>query len=160
MKKIYAMKKILLLSFGLALIMIGCKKDNDTTSTAQINSVTLKSWPTNDSLGIAWDSASSPDIYLELLDANLIEVSNDPLDDTTFVDATGSVLRYELITPYRLASPESNYYIDVLDDDTIDSDDNMGKVMFNLGNYPNHPSSITLEDSTVGVTVEVGLQWL
>ncbi len=154
------MKKFLLLCFGLAIAMISCKKDNDATSTAQINSVTLRSWPTNDSLGIPLDSASSPDIYLELLDASLIEVSNDPLDDTTFVDATGSILRYELITPYRLASPEANYYITLLDEDTLDSDDNMGKVKFNLGNYPNHPSSITLEDSTVGVTVEVGLQWL
>lgn len=154
------MKKVLLFSFVLMSVMIGCKKDNDVSSTAEINSVKVIAWPAYDGNGSSWDSTSAPDIYLELLDGNFAELSNHPFDDSTFVDATtGFEPQYVLITPYRLASLEGNYYFELIDDDVTDGDDNMGKVKFNLADYPNHPSKITISDTASGITMEVGLRW-
>lgn len=153
------MKRVLLLSFILASVMIGCKKDDDTSGTAKIGSIKLTAWPANDSNGIPWDSTSAPDIYFELLNADFSESANHPFDDSTFMDATTGPLLREIYTPYRLASPESDYYIELLDKDTTDSDDSMGKIKFNLENYTNRPSSITIGDNTVGIVVELGLIW-
>lgn len=153
------MKKAFFYSLLAAAVIVGCKKDDDAIGTAKINSIKLTSWPSNDSTGTPWDSASSPDIYFDLLDAQRVELSNQPFDDTTFTDATGTVERRVDDIPFRLASPDADYYIEVMDDDSIDSDDSMGSLKFNLSNYSNRPTSIILTNNTVGVSVQIGLIW-
>lgn len=142
---------IILLSF----LFTSCKKD-PVAPSAKITYIKATSWPSSDSNQIPWDTASAPDIYFELLDANLQELSNQPFDDSVFVNATSTVDR-PIVTPYKLPSTDANYYIQLLDDDDTDADDSIGKVQFNLSDYP--VNSAVIFRSSNGIALEIGLAW-
>ena len=149
------MRIYILLFSLLGLILIACKKDAPTRS-ASITSVKVTAWPSTNASGAAWDASSAPDIIFQLLESDLSEVPNDPLDDVVFPDAAGTITR-TLITPYRIADPSATYYIQLADNDELDPDDVMGKVDFDLDNYPDQPAVIF--KTVNGITMEIGLQW-
>lgn len=147
--------KLLLIAL-LAILFTSCKKDV-VSHSAKISYIKATAWPTSDLSQMPWDSASAPDIYFKLLDANLQELANDPFDDSVFVNATGVVNR-PIEIPFRMPSLDANYYIQVIDDDiNADADDPMGNVQFNLSDYP--VNSATIFKSSNGIDLEIGLVW-
>ncbi|MEN9525346.1 MAG: hypothetical protein RLZZ256_730 [Bacteroidota bacterium] len=148
--------RISILLFSLiGLTLIACKKDTPTRS-ASITSVKVTAWPTTNASGAPWDATSSADLFVQLLKSDLSEVPNDPLDDVVFPDAIGTIAR-TLITPYRIPDPTATYYIQLLDNDELDADDEIGVVDFDLDNHPDQPAVIF--KTVNGITMEIGLQW-
>ena len=149
------MRFTLLIGTLLSLSMIACKKDSPVR-TAKITSLKATAWPATDASGAPWDATTAPDIYFEILEADLSQVPNDPADDVVSLDASGVVNR-TLFTPYRIADPNATYYIQLVDNDEIDADDEIGRVGFDLDDYPDQPAVIFRTQN--GVSIEIGLQW-
>lgn len=149
------MKNNLILILLIGFLFTSCKKD-PVNPTAKITYIKATSWPSSDLNQIPWDTASAPDIYFELLDANYQELTNQPFDDSVFINATNMVDR-PIEIPYKLPSTNANYYIQLVDDDDIDTDDSMGNVQFNLSDYP--VNTAVIFRSSNGISLEIGLAW-
>lgn len=150
------MKKILLLPLIFCFFLVGFGIKNDPPRKAKITFVKVNSWSEKNIDGNAWDANSAPDLYLQLKGADLKQVPNDPTDDVVFPNQSSSIRRnYE--TPYLVENPSAKYYLQLMDKDDLDSDDDMGMVGFKLSDYPDQPAVVFLTQNNL--SVEVGLVW-
>lgn len=151
------MRYLPLIGLVAATLFMGCKKNNEPTRTASIKSIKATAWPTTNASGAPWDATSAPDLYFEILESDFSQVPNDPADDFVYVNQTDMLVTRTMETPYRIANPDEIYYIQLVDNDEADPDDVIGKVGFELDDYPDRPAVIFRTQN--GITLEIGLQW-
>jgi PKD repeat protein len=121
-----------------------------------INSVTLTQIPWTKSDGSAWDIGSTPDVYIQIQDnqANvLVDGVSGVVNNVT--PATINLLAWS-ITNGLTCNLTDRFFVQVYDQDFATPDD-MGQVPVKFGDYPQHPSTITVSQS--GITAVLNVSW-
>jgi len=133
-------------------------------SKATLTKVVVTSMPFIDGSGSGWDPFDGPDLYIQLLSPN---PDNTVLVESGFVsNLTSSKLpvTWNLTIPYTIYDfnfPEF-YFIQLMDSDALDTDDEIDFVSFKLDNYAAsssspYPSTITRTQNSSTVTLH--LNW-
>jgi PKD repeat protein len=130
---------------------------------ASLTKVVLTSMPFLDGSGSGWDAFDGPDLFMQLLSPN---------PDNTVLEESGVVsnlvssmlpVTWNLTTPYTINDFNFSdfYFIQLMDSDALDPDDEIDYVSFQLDNYTTgsspYPSTITRTQNSSTVTLH--LNW-
>lgn len=127
-----------------------------------IKNVTLTEMPFIDpSTGGGWDPSNGPDIYIEFLSPNPnnnVMVSSNKINDIT-IDKLPIIWKFQSPDYFLVPTLDEYYFIDVIDYDVIDSDDEIGYVSFKMENYMSgsdpYPSKCTLTQNNIKIDLEL-----
>lgn len=124
---------------------------------ANLTKVVLTKMPFLDGAGSGWDPFDGPDLYLQLLSPN---------PDNTVLVESGQVanllssqmpVTWNLTTPYTITNFTDFYFIQLMDYDVIDADDEIDYVSFKLDPYTTgtdaFPTTITKSQNNSTVTL-------
>lgn len=126
---------------------------------ASLTKVVLTSMPFLDGAGSGWDPFDGPDLFMQLLSPN---PENTVLVESGVVSNLVSSklpVTWNLTTPYTIYDFNFSeaYFIQLMDSDAIDADDEIDYVSFRLDNYITgsnpYPSSITRTQNSSTVTL-------
>jgi PKD repeat protein len=133
-------------------------------SKATLTKVVVTSMPFIDGSGSGWDPFDGPDLFIQLLSPN---PDNTVLVESGFVsNLTSSKLpvTWNLTIPYTIYDFNFSefYFIQLMDSDALDTDDEIDFVSFKLDNYAAsssspYPSTITRTQNSSTVTLH--LNW-
>lgn len=116
-----------------------------------ITKITVSKMPFTDANGAGWDFLNGPDLYLDLLSPN---PDNKILATTNyFSDLKESELpkAFNFIQNYTISNFSDYHFIQLMDRDSPDSDDEIDYVSFRLSDYTGgsnpYPNTITLNQN-------------
>lgn len=127
--------------------------------TVKINSVRIDQLPLANSNGTGWDAFDGADLYFTISDVN----TNIFFTSSTLNDLTPNMLPLiaEINNGFAINDLDFNYFIDLWDADSPDSDDVIGWVRFTFNEYTTgsnrYPTSVTKVQN--GISVTLSLQW-
>ena len=151
----------------------GCSKDTEVSKTytrVGISKLTIVNYPQVNENGEDWDSSLSgvyPDIYFQLVKTGTEEAlytlpTSSRLEDLRVVDLPRSWADPNGGTFYVLGDLNQSIYVDLYDYDSFDSNDFVGSVTVDFGDYTSgsskYPSTITKTSGSVSIKLE--LVWL
>lgn len=133
-------------------------------SKATLTKVVVTNMPFIDGSGSGWDPFDGPDLYIQLLSPN---PDNTVLVESGFVSNLTSAklpVTWNLTIPYTIYDFNFSefYFIQLMDSDALDTDDEIDYVSFKLDNYAAsssspYPSTITRTQNSSTVTLH--LNW-
>ena len=143
------MKKVLLISALLILVITSCKKE---PTSANLTKVVVTDFPADDD-GSEWDAGSGPDLYINIAVNSTVIWSS----STYHTDAVNTTDYTFSPSPKVLVSDlTQDIQIDFYDHEESGPDQWMGGVIFQLEDYKEDaPNSKDLTSGTFDITIDI-----